>query len=284
MIDGKKIVEMIYFSTELDILDLRLHSLDNIIDKFIIVEYPFNYARQSCPMYYNENKERFKEFEHKIVHVIDDFDYNTQPLIDTNGNNGLGLLWNRKTSPLLYESLSFCDSDDFVIITDGDALIKKEAFYDLDISKLTVFFMKWGLYWFNYFADGHVFGSTFGVPYKDVKDVITADVLKQGKKWQEIGGVDKGDAGWHFCKCGGVDKVIENIKGYPHQEYNVSEFTDKVKVQERIDNGWGWTDTSKGTNLNDWKFVYEDYKPENYPQYLNENPNIFEKYFKGGML
>jgi len=45
MINNKKIVELVWQSYDLDILDARLHELKDVIDKWIIVEYPYDYAR-----------------------------------------------------------------------------------------------------------------------------------------------------------------------------------------------------------------------------------------------
>ena len=58
------------FFNELDILKLRLHIMDSFVDKFVISEATETFSGLKKPLYYEENKEMFKEFEHKIIHVV----------------------------------------------------------------------------------------------------------------------------------------------------------------------------------------------------------------------
>lgn len=61
------------FFNELDILLLRMHILDDVVDKFVISESTVTFSGDAKPLYYEENKGMFKEFEHKIIHnVVDD--------------------------------------------------------------------------------------------------------------------------------------------------------------------------------------------------------------------
>jgi hypothetical protein len=64
-----KIWDTFPFSGELDVLEARLHELDEVIDHFVIVESSQTYRGHDKPLYFEENKERFSAFLHKIVHV-----------------------------------------------------------------------------------------------------------------------------------------------------------------------------------------------------------------------
>ena len=69
-----KIVDAFIFYNELDLLRYRLTVLNEHVDYFILVEATLTHAGNSKPLFYEDNKKLFKEFEHKIVHVIvDDF-------------------------------------------------------------------------------------------------------------------------------------------------------------------------------------------------------------------
>jgi len=268
-----KIFEVIHLSTELDILDCRLHEHCDAVDYFVIVEFPFDYGLHPRKMWYNDNKERFKKFEKQIIHHIDDFHYN--------GASGLSLFWQRLTScfPTLAK---YCKPEDYVAICDGDALIRKSTFDILNTTSPggTCFVMRWSVFWFNTWYPVMGFNWTGGCPYFVI---------------QELGGKMFGrplqpdtqtipDSGNHWAKMGGVDMVIENIKGHPHQDIACTpELIDPVLVQARIDNGWGWNDTANGKNGGPiWRC--DPYDPADYPRYINEHPEIYSKYFKGGMI
>ena len=58
------------FFNELDILLLRMHILNDVVDKFVISESTVTFSGDAKPLYYEENKEMFQEFEHKIIHNV----------------------------------------------------------------------------------------------------------------------------------------------------------------------------------------------------------------------
>ena len=71
------VIGMVYdsfqFFNELDILLLRMHILNDVVDRFVISESTVTFSGDKKPLFYEENKGMFKEFEHKIIHnVVDD--------------------------------------------------------------------------------------------------------------------------------------------------------------------------------------------------------------------
>ena len=62
------------FYNELDLLELRLNILGDVVDYFVINEANITFTGKPKPLYYQENKERFKKWEDKIIHhvTIDD--------------------------------------------------------------------------------------------------------------------------------------------------------------------------------------------------------------------
>ena len=63
------IIDCFPFFNELDILDIRLNVLNDCVDKFVLVEASKTQSLLDKPFYFEENKERFKPFLDKIVHV-----------------------------------------------------------------------------------------------------------------------------------------------------------------------------------------------------------------------
>ena len=72
----KKIIDCFIFFNELDLLKYRLNILDDVVDYFVLVESTHTHIGKEKPLFYNENKNMFEKFNHKIIHVIvDDFPY-----------------------------------------------------------------------------------------------------------------------------------------------------------------------------------------------------------------
>ena len=60
------------FFNELDILKLRLHVLSDVVDRFVISESTVTFSGDPKPLFYEENKEQFQEFQDRIIHVVVD--------------------------------------------------------------------------------------------------------------------------------------------------------------------------------------------------------------------
>ena len=74
-IDGPAvdIYDCFIFYNELELLELRLNELDDIVDYFVIIEATETFQGQTKPLYFEQKKEEFSEFEDKIIHHIVDF-------------------------------------------------------------------------------------------------------------------------------------------------------------------------------------------------------------------
>ena len=64
------ICDTFMFYNEFDVLELRLECLDRYVDRFVLVEAEVNHVGGPKPLYFNENKERYAKWLHKIEHVI----------------------------------------------------------------------------------------------------------------------------------------------------------------------------------------------------------------------
>jgi beta-1,4-mannosyl-glycoprotein beta-1,4-N-acetylglucosaminyltransferase len=267
------IVEIVWSFNLIDITWLRINSLKDYINKWIIVEYPFDYARKSRPLYFNENKERFKEFEDKIIHIIDDDDYN--------GASGLGLLWDRKKSPKVHNALSFLQPDDFLIVSDEDALISEHTMKVIqkDIFKIYSVCMFWSLWQWNRITPDAVFNWSQTAPFKyfDKNLVVNApNVSVTYLGYDEL----QNPAGWHLAKCGGIESAIANMSGHPHQDLaTIPTILDKDKVEERMSKGFGWTDASMGVAGKDWYWPVQPINLADFPLFVAQNVDIYKKYF-----
>lgn len=63
-----KIFDTFLFGFELDLLEIRLNLLDPYVDYFVFSESQTTLSGVDKELYYKNNKERFKKFEHKIIY------------------------------------------------------------------------------------------------------------------------------------------------------------------------------------------------------------------------
>jgi len=120
------IYDTFLFHGELDILEIRLNILDKVVNKFVICEARQAFSGTPYESLYLVNKERFKKWEHKIVH----FQFNLmedEKLVElaknspnTNGNP----YWVKVFygMEMMRKPLENCNDNDIIYISDCDEI------------------------------------------------------------------------------------------------------------------------------------------------------------------
>lgn len=64
------LIDAFMFYNELDVLELRLTTLDQYVDRFVLVESEVNHAGGPKELFFQNNRERFAKWVPKITHII----------------------------------------------------------------------------------------------------------------------------------------------------------------------------------------------------------------------
>ena len=64
------LVDTFMFYNEFDVLELRLETLDKYVDRFVLVEAELNHVGTSKELFFQNNRDRYAKWLHKIIHVI----------------------------------------------------------------------------------------------------------------------------------------------------------------------------------------------------------------------
>jgi len=70
------------FFNELDILEIRLHELNDVVDYFVLVEATKTHSGLDKPLWFLEHRSRYNDFWRKIVHIVVDDMPMTMPEIE----------------------------------------------------------------------------------------------------------------------------------------------------------------------------------------------------------
>ena len=65
-----KVYDVFPFFNEIDLLEIRLEYLSKFVDYFVITEATTTFSGEKKPLYFSENRDRFKKFDHQIIHQI----------------------------------------------------------------------------------------------------------------------------------------------------------------------------------------------------------------------
>jgi beta-1,4-mannosyl-glycoprotein beta-1,4-N-acetylglucosaminyltransferase len=278
------------FFNELDILEIRLNTLDPYVDYFIIVESSLTHTGNPKPYYFEENKGRFESFLPKIIHLkIEDTPNNFSDLsVDLDSSNFdsieinkiRGFIKNQSCFNINHEihygrdfyqkecvrrGFEFCEDEDIIIFSDCDEIPNPEiikslkTFYNPDL--FYDFLQTTYYYYLNVLKEKNWRGSSMG-SFKRLKEFSLNQLRAQ--KNQEIE-----NGGWHFSFMGGAEKVRDKVTSYSAQEMINPHVLQSI--ENNINNN---IDPFFRGNLSIGEI------DSSYPKYITENLDKFESMIK----
>jgi beta-1,4-mannosyl-glycoprotein beta-1,4-N-acetylglucosaminyltransferase len=237
-----KIIDTFTFYNELDILFYRLSLLYDIVDKFILVEASKTHKGNDKPLFYLENKERFKEFQDKIVHVID-YDLTSSPEhnIQTYLKDEVWLNENHQRNCIDYgiRTLNLSD-EDIIIISDVDEIPNPQVILDIKNSAPRTYAcaLYQDMYYYNLtvkISDTWDFSKLLSYNYyRDVLKSIPQDCRVRDGIPVQLPGIMNG--GWHLSYFGDASFIQNKLKQFAHQELNTEQYTNLNAIEDRIKN------------------------------------------------
>lgn len=228
------------FNNELDVLEIRLNTLGDIVDRFILTEATVTQRNQPKPLHFEENKARFARWLPRIDHVI---------VEDMPGGEGVQADWVRErfqrnaSERALY---SLMNSGDHVLVSDLDEIPYPDVLTDLigaPTQQIVMWMHVYRLNW-RWLDDMCIIGSTAAVHDADAfyaRDIH--DVMVGG--WAN--GHTPAPSGWHLAYQGDVEFLRHKMTSIADRFYEqlVPEekkgdpdvFLTDEWIQESIDTG-----------------------------------------------
>lgn len=237
------IYDCFIFFNELDLLEIRLNILNDVVDRFILVEATKTHSNKSKPLYFKKNKKRFSKFLHKIEHIIIK-DY--PPYEDS-------WTYENYQRNCIESGLKNCSLEDIILVSDCDEIPNPKIIMEAqNLPGIKVLEQNLYYYYLNCISENQTnwLLGTRMLFYKDflngLDDVEFPDEaylkskLNQGTTATKIrfaeGNVLK-NGGWHFSYLGGAKKIREKIKSFSHQELNNKRNTNVKNIEKAILNG-----------------------------------------------
>ncbi len=271
-----KIYDCFLFFNELDLLEIRLSELNDFVDYFVLVEARQNHQGKSKPLYFKENKERFKKWNDKIIHIIVDlprFNFMDRLMVNLEKGrlrepirkiNGIGFFgmgfgglkmdhWQRR---LIIKGLKKCGDEDIIVVSDLDDIPRSEKMREVIelLTKHKVVTIETDFY--NYYINGKVCalnGSQIkraqvrACKFKTLKKEFFSNPHFLRSPFDSplgrIGIIPRNsyllkDAGWSFCSVGGAEKVKLKIESFCHSgEFKDKEYSNISEISKKIESG-----------------------------------------------
>lgn len=243
------IYDIFSFNNELDMLELRLNILDPYVDKFVLVEANTTFSGIDKSLHYENNKDLFKHFHHKIIHhkVMDSplsFDDDTcDPVLmnmalDSDNVTREHICWLIEfyQKEHIRKAVDHLDDDDICIVSDVDEIWNYNHLDVIDKNKDKIYKPKINNCYIEYLnvrtnEDWTYFTGPIICKYSKIKTNCLNHLRTKSKMNHRYTFIE--DGGWHFNALGGADKKIEDFKHPVYQK----------NYMEQRKSGWRIDDT-----------------------------------------
>lgn len=285
MLNGRQVFDCFPFYNELDLLEIRLNVLNDVVDYFVLTESTRTFTGKPKPLYYEENKDRFKQFSHKIRHIIvNDSEYDKSISV-----------WQREFDQKnsVFRGIKDCRDDDFVIVSDVDEIINPKLvtnFVGKDSNSIAIIKQPCFYYYLNC-KSTETFDKARMAKLKNIKSPQqiraypkfskhgSTKFIQNIYKW--YGSIRKRlcvkfgscvifeNGGWHFTYMKSPEEIRDKIKDFSHTEFDLEEYTSINAINSRIQKFKDPYDRGYQLNIVEIDHSFPNYIIRNKDKYTN---------------
>ena len=267
-----KIIDCFMYFDEDHLLEIRLNTLYNFVDKFVIVEANLDHAGNHRKPQFNISD--FAKLKNKIHYIL---------LKDLPSHNNFykknwGPAWRRENLQrnALSKGYEDCNPDDLIMISDLDEIPNpfKISEFKTD-NKLACFVQGNFLLKFNLLnvTEPNWYGTRM-CRKRDLKSPQWLREIKTGKiafyKFYKPR-FDKfiHNGGWHFSSVKNSKGIYKKLNSYAEQQWNNDKFKDMAIIEKKIEERKDLFDR------HDFKTIKID---NSFPKYLSDNKDRFKSF------
>mgnify|MGYP006147955937 FL=1 len=229
-----------YFDEEV-VVDVRLHTLNEFVDYFVIVESRFTHKGESRKLKFNHKK--FKEFKDKIIYIVDEEIYSQTEEItteDSEDEKSIKAIFNagyRENGQrnLIAKGLNEANDEDLILISDVDEIPKLSGINFKSIKEKIILFKQDMFYYkFNLRLPDLLWTGTKACKKKNlvnpqwlrnIKDrkysFFRIDTFFSKTKFTSIKIIS--DGGWHFSNIKTPKEIEFKLRSYlHHREFDLN--------------------------------------------------------------
>jgi len=283
-----------YFDEEV-VLDLRLNTLNEFVDYFVIVESIFTHKGDKRELRFDHKK--FEKYKDKIIYLV----YEEQPeglvkIKDQNSDHGgyiiNALIRENGQRNFISKGLSLADDEDFVLISDVDEIPNLKSINFKNYQKKIIQFRQEMFYYkFNLKLPNLVWTGTKACKKKNlispqwlrnIKDkkypFFRLDTYFSKTKYISVKFIDNG--GWHFSNIKSAEEIEHKLKSYlHHREFDINPLNTE-EIKNIIDRKQAIYDlkVDKRVNKIGNGSSLENYPINKLPLYLQMNKNKYKQW------
>ncbi|OBZ62664.1 Beta-1,4-mannosyl-glycoprotein 4-beta-N-acetylglucosaminyltransferase [Grifola frondosa] len=200
--------DAVLFSTELDLLEIRMHELDSVVSKFFIVESDLTFTGLPKNLTFAENGGRFATFEHKIIYSV----FHARQLEPDESPFVNEIAQRQHMDSLLRDYKDPSRPPPLVIFSDVDEIPYAHTMRLLQYCEAPSpihLQMREYIYSFEWPAGEGSWRA----------QVHRWDLMSDGYGHSQVAGVKLANAGWHCSFCFRyIEEFVNKMRGYSHAD------------------------------------------------------------------
>ena len=294
-----RIFDCFMFYDEEVVLDIRLNSLKNSVDCFVVVESKFYHNGKKRDLKFDINK--YPKFKEKIIYIVQDeepLNLETVKKEDDEGIKSYKYIFNAHKREnfqrnLISKGLEKANEDDLIMISDVDEIPNLK---DLNVArvnnKIVIFEQNIFYYKLNRYLEGFTWHGTKACKKKNLKSPQWIRNVKNKKFgfWRldtffsenkYINKIFIKNGGWHFSNLKNPEDIENKLKSYLHhrdfdvENIDLKEISKLMKNNETIYDMFA-DKTEKKFSENKRKLSL--YPKNKLPQYVLNNEIKFKEW------
>jgi len=283
-----------YFDEDI-VVDVRLNTLNQFVDYFVIVESRFTHKGESRQLNFNHKK--FEKFKDKIIYIVDEEIYSLTEKIkidDSEDEKSRKAIFNaayRENGQrnLISKGIEGANKEDFIMISDVDEIPKLSGLnFNTLKEKIILFKQDMFYYKFNLKLPNLIWTGTKACRKKDlvnpqwlrnIKDrkypFFRIDTFFSNTKYTSIKIIN--DGGWHFSNIKTPKEIEFKLRSYlHHREFDLNPLSAE-QINEIIKNKQAIYDLKVDKTVNkigNGSFL-EKFEFNKLPKYIETNKDKF---------
>ncbi|PQE04091.1 glycosyltransferase family 17 protein [Rutstroemia sp. NJR-2017a BVV2] len=270
----RKVYDLFMLNDELDWLEIRLNTLADHVDYFVIVESNITFTARPKPLHFPNNQSRVSQFSSKIIyHLLENPPLNSRRTWDYEDHQRNAMF--TQVIPQL-KGAQAANLGDVLLISDIDEIPRPETLDLLrgcNFNKRLTLRSRFYYYGFEFLHKGpewaHPQATTYAGPSKTI---LPADLRNGEGGWRFLSYFEKADlanASWHCSSCfPTVAEMLNKMASFSHTRMNKEVFRNQDRMVDRV---------KKGLDLWDRKGEEYEILAENrdVPSWVAENKERF---------
>jgi len=287
------------FYDEEVVLDIRLNSLKNFVDCFVIVESKFYHNGKKRDLKFDINK--YPKFKDKIIYIVQDeepLNLETVKKEDDEGLKSYKFIFNAHKREnfqrnLISKGLDKANEDDLIMISDVDEIPNLR---DLNVAKVSnkivIFEQNIFYYKLNRYLEGFTWHGTKACKKKNLKSPQWIRNVKNKKFgfWRldtffsenkYINKIFIKDGGWHFSNLKNPVDIENKLRSYLHHRDFEVENIDLKEISKLVRNNetiYDMFTDKRQKKFSENKRKLNLYPKDKLPPYIQDNENKFKEW------